>query len=79
MRRVEILHRIYVWDGQRVIFGKTFLFHPRDAREEALAAIDAALASGTAREEIMFQLSRLHVRWHRQGHVGAARIYRGGA
>ena len=33
----------------------------------------------TPRAEIMFQLSRMHVRWHRHGHVNAARVYRGGA
>jgi hypothetical protein len=66
------------WDGRRVIFGKTFLYHPRDARAEALAAIDAAVGRGDSRDEILFQLARLHVRWHRHGHVAAARVYRGG-
>jgi hypothetical protein len=66
-----------VWEGRRVIFAKTFLFHPRDAREEALDLIEAALGKGAAREEIMFQLSRLHVLWHRHGHVNARRVYRG--
>ena len=68
-----------VWEGERIIFTKTVLFHPRDARTEALDAIDAALAKGTSRAEIMFALSRNHVRWHRHGHVNAARVYRGGA
>ncbi len=75
----DIAEARVIWDGLQVVFGKTFLFHPRDARDEALAAIEAAAAKGTDREEIMFQLSRLHVRWHRHGHVGAARVYRGGA
>jgi hypothetical protein len=66
------------WDGGRTIFGKTFLYHPRDARAEALAAVASAVARGDARDEILFQLARLHVRWHRQGHVGAARVYRAG-
>jgi hypothetical protein len=66
------------WDGTRVIFGKTFLYHPRDAREEALDAVEGAVARGDAREEIFFQLARLHCRWHRHGHVAAARVYRGG-
>ncbi len=67
-----------IWDGRQVVFGKTFLFHPRDAREEALAMVDAAMDRGTSHGEIMFQLCRLHVRWHRHGHTGAARVYRGG-
>jgi hypothetical protein len=68
-----------VWEGERIIFSKTVLFHPRDARTEALDSIEAALAKGTPRAEIMFSLSRMHVRWHRHGHVNAARVYRGGA
>jgi len=64
--------------GRRVIFGKTFLYHPRDAREEALGAVKTAVARGDSRDEILFSLARLHVRWHRHGHVAAARVYRGG-
>ena len=37
-----------IWDGETVIFGRTFLFH----------------------------LARNHIRWHRLGHVGAAKLYR---
>jgi hypothetical protein len=65
-------------DGKRVIFGKTFLYHPRDAREEALDAVESAVARGDARDDVFFALARLHVRWHRHGHVAAARVYRGG-
>jgi hypothetical protein len=75
----DLVEARLVWDGARVMFTKTFLFHPRDAREEAMKVIDDALAKGTSRAEIMFQLSRLHIRWHRHGHVNAARVYRGGA
>jgi hypothetical protein len=64
------------WEGRRVVFGKTFLFHPRDARDEAVATAEAALARGDNRDEVLFHLARLHVRWHRQGHAGAARVYR---
>jgi hypothetical protein len=75
----DLIEARLVWDGARVVFSKTFLFHPRDARDAALAAIDAALVKGTARSEIIFALSRMHVRWHRHGHVNAARVYKGGA
>jgi hypothetical protein len=75
----DLVEARLVWDGARVVFTKTLLFHPRDARAEAMTAIDAALAKGTPRAEIMFHLSRMHVRWHRHGHVNAARVYRGGA
>lgn len=66
-----------VWDGDRTIFAKTFLFHPRDARSEVLDFVDGALVTGTERDEVMFQLAQLYLRWHRQGHVNAARIYKG--
>jgi hypothetical protein len=64
-------------DGAVVIFGKTFLFHPPDARTVALDWVDGAVDRGVSREEILFHLSRQHIRWHRYGHVGAAKIYRG--
>ena len=67
-----------VWDGGRPVFAKTFLFHPRDARSEILDFVDEALAEGKDRDEIMFHLARLHLRWHRHGHSNAARIYKGG-
>ena len=36
----------------------------------------ARLSTGVAREGILFHLSRQHIRWHRHGHVGAAKVYR---
>jgi hypothetical protein len=74
----DLLEARLVWDGKEVVFAKTFLFHPRDAREQVLDVVDTGLARGESREAIMFHLSRLHVRWHRHGHVAAARVYREG-
>ena len=65
-----------VWDGETIIFGRTFLFHPPDARDVVLGWVERAVSTGVAREEILFHLSRQHIRWHRQGHVGAAKVYR---
>jgi hypothetical protein len=65
-----------VWDGETLVFGRTFLFHPPDARDVVLEWIEKAVTGGVAREEILFHLARQHVRWHRQGHVGAAKVYR---
>jgi len=64
------------WDGSDVVFGRTFLFHPPDAREVVLEWVERAVATNVAREEILFHLSRQHIRWHRHGHVGAAKVYR---
>jgi hypothetical protein len=65
-----------VWDGEQPVFAKTFLFHPRDARTMVLDYVDGALAAGTDRDEIMFHLAQLYLRWHRHGHNNAARIYK---
>jgi len=75
----DLIEARLCWEGKRIVFTKTFLFHPRDARTEALAAVDAALAKGTPRADIIFALSRMHIRWHRHGHVNAVRVYKGGA
>jgi hypothetical protein len=66
-----------VWDGEKSVFAKTFLFHPRDARSVVLDFVDNGLAKGTERDEIMFHLAQLYLRWHRHGHSNAARIYKG--
>jgi hypothetical protein len=68
-----------VWEGEQPVFAKTFLFHPRDARTEILDIVDGSLAAGTDRDEIMFHLAQLYLRWHRHGHINAARIYKGAA
>jgi hypothetical protein len=62
--------------GERAIFGRTFLFHPPDARDVTIEWVERAVEQGTRREEILFHLSRLYVRWHRLGHIGAAKVYR---
>ncbi len=66
-----------VWDGEKSVFAKTFLFHPRDARSVVLDFVDNGLAKGSERDEIMFHLAQLYLRWHRHGHSNAARIYKG--
>ena len=47
-----------------------------DAREVILDWVEKAVERGVARDEILFHLSRNHIRWHRLGHTGAAKIYR---
>jgi hypothetical protein len=58
------------------IFTKTLLFHPRDAAKEIRAGAKAALQAGEDRDGILARLARAHLRWSRQGHVSADRIYR---
>jgi hypothetical protein len=66
-----------IWDGDAPVFGRTFLFHPPDAREVVLDWVERTAERGVPRQEILFHLSRQHIRWHRLGHTGAAKIYRG--
>jgi hypothetical protein len=72
----DVFEARLIWDGAAVVFGRTFLFHPPDARETLLKWVGGAVSAGTARDEILFHLSRQYVRWHRLGHVGAAKVYR---
>jgi hypothetical protein len=72
----DVFEARLLWDGDSVIFGRTFLFHPPDARDVILDWVERATESGTSRDEILFHLSRQYVRWHRLGHVGAAKVYR---
>jgi hypothetical protein len=72
----DVFEARLLWDGDTVIFGRTFLFHPPDARDVILDWVERAVGRGVARDEILFHLSRQYVRWHRLGHVGAAKVYR---
>ena len=68
-----------VWDGEAAVFGKTFLFHPSDAYDRIFELAErASQAEGdSAASDLLFQLSRLYVRWHRFNHLSAAKIYSG--
>jgi hypothetical protein len=72
----DVFEARLLWDEDRVIFGRTFLFHPPDARDVILDWVERAVDRGARRDEILFHLSRQYVRWHRLGHVGAAKVYR---
>ncbi len=81
----DVFEARLIWDAageggapERAIFGRTFLFHPPDARDVVLEWVERAVELGTRREEILFHLSRQYVRWHRLGHIGAAKVYRDG-
>jgi hypothetical protein len=72
----DVFEARLIWGGDAVMFSRTFLFHPPDAREVVLDWVERAVTAGSARDEILFHLSRQYVRWHRLGHVGAAKVYR---
>ncbi len=72
----DVFEARVIWDVDRPVFGRTFLFHPPDARDVVIEWVERVVGEGQAREEILFHLSRLYVRWHRLGHIGAAKVYR---
>ncbi len=72
----DVFEARLIWDSESVVFGRTFLFHPPDAREVMLDWVERAVAERVPKPEILFHLSRQYVRWHRLGHVGAAKVYR---
>jgi hypothetical protein len=72
----DVFEARLIWDTDRAVFGRTFLFHPPDAREVVLDWVERQVAEQTPRDEILFHLSRQYIRWHRLGHVGAAKVYR---
>jgi hypothetical protein len=72
----DVFEARLIWDGERVVFGRTFLFHPPDARDVVVEWVDRVVKEGMPRAEILFHLSRQYVRWHRLGHIGAAKVYR---
>lgn len=71
----QVVEARLLFDGGDVVFGKTFLFHPAEARELAIGHVDRAVAAGQSREDILALLARMHLRWHRAGHLSAARAY----
>jgi hypothetical protein len=74
-RAGDLVEARVFWSGSDVVFGKTFLFHPPEAGKAIAGIIAAALARGEGRGELLFHLARLHLRWFRQGHLAAERIY----
>jgi len=66
-----------MWEGQAVVFGKTFLFHPAEARDAILKLVDDAVAANEAANDLLARLSRTYIRWHRYNHLSAARVYSG--
>lgn len=60
------------------IFTKTLLFHPIDAAAEIHRSLPVMRATTEGASEFLARLARINLRWHRQGHVAADRIYREG-
>lgn len=59
----------------RLLFSRTFLFHPREAQKAVRAHADRARRQGEPRAAVLFRLQRLRLRCTAYKHVPAARIY----
>lgn len=59
----------------RLVFTRTFLCHPREARASLLAQAAAARRCGEDHDTVLFRLQRLRLRCVAYRHVPAARIY----
>jgi hypothetical protein len=66
--------RLVGWEGQ-VWFGRTFVFHPKDARAAILDHARALLARGQSRRDVIDHVAALRVRVNRYRHVAPARVY----
>jgi hypothetical protein len=60
----------------RVIFGRTFLYHPAEARDAIVALIEKMRANGSSRVEIVDALAALRLKADRYKHVAPERVYR---
>ena len=58
-----------------VVFGRTFIYHPRSARGVIVEQASAMLARGASRREVIDRMASLRVTLSRYRHVPAARVY----
>jgi len=66
--------RLIGWQDA-VWFGRTFVFHPKDARAAILDHARALLARGQSRRDVIDHVAALRVRVNRYRHVAAAKVY----
>lgn len=58
-----------------VYFGRTFIYHPRDARGAIVEQASAMLAKQASRRDVIDRMAALRVQLTRYRHVPAARVY----
>lgn len=58
-----------------VYFGRTFIYHPRDARGAIVEQASAMLAKQASRRDVVDRMAALRVQLTRYRHVPAARVY----
>ena len=58
-----------------VLFGRTFIYHPKAARPAIVERARAMLSSGSTRSEVIDQIAQLRVQVTRYRHMPVARVY----
>ncbi len=58
-----------------VLFGRTFIYHPKVARAAIVERARAMLASGTTRRDVIDQIAQLRVQVTRYRHMPVVRVY----
>jgi len=66
--------RLLGYDGD-VVFGRTFIFHPRGVREAILAHARAQAVSGADRRAVIDHVAGLRVKVERYRHMAPAKVY----
>jgi hypothetical protein len=56
-------------------FGRTFVYHPKDARPAIVARARAMLAKGASRRDVIDKVAQLRVQVTRYKHMPPARVY----
>ena len=62
-------------DDVDVVFGRTFVFHPRAARDAILAHARRLVANGGDRRAAIDHVAALRVKVERYRHMPAAKVY----
>ena len=60
-------------------FGRTFIYHPKAARQAIVERARALLAGGASRRDVIDQIAQLRVQVTRYRHMAPARVYELGA
>jgi hypothetical protein len=61
--------------GNEVRFGRTFIYHPKDARAAIVERARGMLAKGASRRDVIDQIAQLRVQVTRYRHMPPARVY----
>lgn len=61
--------------GGEVCFGRTFIYHPKAARDAIVERARAMLAKGASRRDVTDQVAKLRIQSTRYRHMPAAKVY----